>query len=335
MKHGVLLISLLLMLVGKATAHPMAPGLWVMNEQSPGHYLVIWKTSLKPMPGISPAPILPEGCISDGQLSGSKEGTGNVVQWTTDCSSIERIGSEYRVEGLDGSPSGVLFRMKTLDGNSYHRMLSSDDPSITIEPAPSALEVMWTYVVSGFDHLLSGLDHDFFVIMLTLLVGWGRQLFWTITLFTLGHSVTLSLTALGYVNFPVMLVESIIAMSIVVAAAEVIRNDKSSLFRRHPWLMSGGFGLLHGMGFAGVLSEFGLPQNDIPLALAAFNIGIEVGQLLVIAAFMVLWKGLLMVKSDWSQWSQKLAKLLPAYTIGAVAALWFWQRTGIEPLLAG
>ncbi|KEQ17328.1 HupE/UreJ family protein [Endozoicomonas numazuensis] len=334
MKNLFLLFPLLLILSGKVSAHPMAPGLWAMNEQTPGNFLVIWKTSLKPMPGIRLTPVLPEGCISNSQLTGNQEGTGQVVQWTTDCSSIDLIGSEFRVEGLDGSPSGVLFRMKTLDGNLYHQMLSSDDPAITLSPAPDALEIMWTYVVSGFDHLLSGLDHVFFVIMLTLLVGWGRQLVWTITLFTLGHSVTLSLTALGYVNFPVMLVEAIIALSIVVAAAEVIRNDSKSLFRRRPWLMSGGFGLLHGMGFAGVLSEFGLPTNDIPLALAAFNIGIEIGQLLVIAVFIVIWKGILKIKSDWSSLSQQLARLTPAYAIGAVAALWFWQRIGLEPLLA-
>ncbi|WP_079253591.1 HupE/UreJ family protein [Endozoicomonas arenosclerae] len=334
MKHCLLFFSLLLMLIGKAIAHPMAPGLWAMNEQSPGHFLVIWKTSLKPMPGIQLTPMLPEGCVSNSELAGRKEGTGQVVQWTTNCSSISVIGSEFKVDGLDGSPSGVLFRLKTLEGNSYHQMLTSDDPAITLSAAPSAMDIMWTYVVSGFDHLLSGLDHVFFVIMLTLLVGWGRQLVWTITLFTLGHSVTLSLTALGYVNFPVMLVEAIIALSIVVAAAEVIRNDSNSLFRRRPWLMSGGFGLLHGMGFAGVLSEFGLPANDIPLALAAFNIGIEIGQLLVIAVFIVIWKGILKIKSNWSSLSQQMARLTPAYTIGAVAALWFWQRIGIEPLLA-
>ena len=334
MRYRLLILSLLLFMAGKASAHPMAPGLWALNEQSPGHFLVIWKTSLKPMPGIRPTPILPEGCVSDSQLAGRKEGTGQVVQWTTDCSSIALTGSEFRVDGLNGSPSGVLFRMKTLEGNHYHQMLSSDDPAITIEAAPGALDIMWTYVVSGFDHLLSGLDHVFFVLMLTLLVGWGRQLFWTITLFTLGHSVTLSLTALGYVNFPVMLVEAIIALSIVVAAAEVIRNDPDSLFRRRPWLLSGGFGLLHGMGFAGVLSEFGLPANDVPLALAAFNIGIEIGQLLVIAVFITAWKSILFLKSDWSRITQQLARRLPAYSMGAIAALWFWQRAGIEPLLA-
>lgn len=329
-KHLLLWLTTCLMLFSvQSQAHPMAPGLWAMNEQSPGNYLVIWKTSLKPMPGISPRPVFPEQCTSDRTMSTQVEGTGQVVQWTAQCSS-SLVGSEFRVEGLDGSPSGILFRLKQLDGQNHHQMLSSDNPAITIEAAPSNWQVAETYTVSGIEHLLTGLDHVLFVIMLMLLVGLGRMLIWTITLFTLGHSVTLSLAVLGYVNFPSMLVEAIIAFSILIAAAEVIRNDQRTLFRRFPWLMSGSFGLLHGMGFAGVLSEVGLPANDIPLALASFNIGIELGQLAVIAVFILTWKSILKVKADWPSYSRKI----PGYIVGTLAAIWFWERVGIETLLA-
>ena len=106
-----------------------------------------------------------------------------------------------------------------------------------------------------------------------LLVTGGRALFYTVTAFTLGHSVTLSLAALGYVNFPSGLVEVVIAFTIVLLAAELARPlpAKPSLMRRFPWGVAFLFGLLHGLGFAGALAEIGLPQEEIPLALFALT----------------------------------------------------------------
>ncbi|MRI32454.1 hypothetical protein EOPP23_05575 [Endozoicomonas sp. OPT23] len=326
-----LFVFLFSLLAAQAQAHPMAPGLWALNEQAPGVFLVTWKATLKENTAEKAQPLFPNGCYAEDRPNQTIEGTGQISQWTMNCSAIELENAEFKVSGLEGSPSGVLFRMKRLDGHNQHTMLSSEQPSINITAAPESMDTMKTYLLSGFDHLVGGIDHVLFVLLLTLLVGWGRQLFWTITLFTLGHSVTLSLTVLGYVDFPVMLVESIIAFSIVVAAAEVIKRDDNSPFKKRPWLMSGSFGLLHGMGFAGALAEFGLPANDIPLALAAFNIGIEIGQLAVIALFVAAWKLLLKVKSDWPVF----VRWIPSYACGALAGLWFWQRLGLEPLLAG
>ncbi len=332
MKQLITCMTLLFALfAGQSQAHPMAPGLWALNEQSPSVFLVTWKATTKQNTAAKAKPQFPNGCYAEDKPNQSIEGTGQISQWTMNCSAIELENSEFKVSGLEGSPSGVLFRMKRLDGHSQHTMLSSEQPSVFITSAAKSIDTLQTYLKSGFEHLVSGIDHVLFVLLLTLLVGWGRQLFWTITLFTLGHSITLSLIVLGFVDFPVMLVESIIAFSIVVAAAEVIKKDDKSLFRRRPWFMSGSFGLLHGMGFAGALAEVGLPANDIPLALAAFNIGIEIGQLAVIVLFVAGWKLLLKLKSDWPTYIQ----WIPSYACGAVAGLWFWQRLGLEPLLAG
>ncbi|MGI9275190.1 MAG: HupE/UreJ family protein [Endozoicomonas sp.] len=329
MRIRLFLLLFLVFMVKTVSAHPLAPTLWAMNEQSPGVFLVTWKSSLKPIPGLELTPVFPEKCQATSVPVGSREGTGSLLQWTMKCQPVLAINDSFSVSGLDSSPAGVLFRLRTLDGRSAHRMLNSAAPDYTIEEELSAWGVMKNYINTGIGHLLGGIDHVLFVIALTLLVGWNRRLFWTVTLFTLGHSVTLSLTALGYVRFPVSLVESIIALSIVMAAVEIVRRDRSSLFQRRPWLMSGGFGLLHGMGFAGALSEVGLPANDIPLALAAFNIGIELGQLAVICLFALAWKTLAKLRAQWPEY----VRTLPAYALGTLAAFWFWQRTGIEPFL--
>ena len=329
MRIRLFLLLSLVFIAKTVSAHPLAPTLWAMNEQAPGVFLVTWKSSLKPIPGLELAPVFPDKCQATTTPVGSKEGTGSLLQWTMKCQPTLTINDSFSVSGLEGSPAGVLFRLRMLDGGSAHRMLDSAGPTYTIEEAPSALDVMKNYIHTGIGHLLGGIDHVLFVIALTLLVGWNRRLFWTVTLFTLGHSVTLSLTTLGYVSFPVSLVESIIALSIVMAAVEIVRRDRSSLFQRRPWIMSGGFGLLHGMGFAGALSEVGLPANDIPLALAAFNIGIELGQLAVICLFALVWKSLAKLRTQWPDY----IRVIPAYALGTLAAFWFWQRTGIEPLL--
>lgn len=319
-------------------AHPMAPGLWALHELPSEQvdttlFQVTWKTSLKPLPGVKPDPVFPEGCHSVSAPVSTVEGTGKVVRWRVRCDWAELSQQVFGVEGIKGSPVGVLLRVSLRDGRHYHHMLSSEANHYRVPEQPNAWQVAKNYLLAGAEHLMVGIDHVLFVIVLALLVGWGAQLVWTITLFTFGHSLTLALAVLGYVNFPSMLVEALIALSIAVAAVEVVKRDNTRLFARRPWLMSGGFGLLHGMGFAGVLSEVGLPVGDIPLALAAFNVGIEIGQLLVIAVFFALLA--LLQRLPVPRQSLLLWRMVPVYVIGTVATMWFWQRLGLEVVLLG
>lgn len=340
-------------------ADPLAPGLWAMEEipaqldndpqQSVGnssranHYQVTWKRALKSEPGFTPRPQLPVSCTDSSARHTRTEGTARLQTWQSRCDWQAIQGQAFEVTGLTGSQVGVLLRISTLKGEHYHRMLSGERSRYTVPEKESALDVFENYLVSGFEHLLTGLDHVLFVILLALLVGWNRKLIFTITLFTLGHSLTLSLTILGLVSFPSALVETLIAFSIVLAAAELAQPDKLNLFSQKPGWMSGGFGLLHGMGFAGALSQVGLPSGEIPLALAAFNIGIELGQLAVIGALFISVRGVqkLLLSAFvnqslrnlvWPQHEQagtlriSWVTLFTAYAIGAIAALWFWQR---------
>ena len=342
--RGLWALLCLVVLSPSLQAHPMAPGLWAFKElpsttESPAVaevsnarlFQVTWKTSTKPLPGVKPEPRMPAGCTNVSAPVAGLEGTGKTLRWTMRCDWQAVSGQQFVVDGLKGSPVGVLLRLSLLDGRHYHKMLSSEESTYVAPPAPGGLDILKDYTFTGVEHLLGGLDHVLFVLVLALLVGWGKSLVWTITLFTLGHSLTLALAVLGYVNFPTMLVEAMIALSIVIAAVELVKQDKTRLFYRRPWLMSGCFGLLHGMGFAGALTDVGLPVGDIPLALAAFNIGIELGQLLVIVVFFALWR--VLKQSAWFRDPAPLWRLVPVYCIGGLAAMWFWQRLGAEVLL--
>jgi len=182
--------------------------------------------------------------------------------------------------------------------------------------------VMTEYSVLGMEHIWSGIDHLMFVFGLLLLVGGGARLLWTITAFTLGHSITLSLVTLGYFDYPVALVEFTIALSIFILALQLARQDELGVFRRYPWWLAGGFGLLHGMGFAGALAEAGLPQDNVPLALLFFNVGIELGQILFIFAVLGLWY---LFRKVIAPWQEKLMPV-PVYLLGGLSAMWCIER---------
>ena len=146
-----------------------------------------------------------------------------------------------------------------------------------------------TYLVLGVEHILLGIDHLLFVLALLLVVKGAGRVVATVTAFTVAHSITLAAATLGLVRVPGPPVEAVIALSIVFVAAEIVHGaqGRPGLTARWPWLVAFTFGLLHGFGFAGALGEIGLPQNAIPLALFFFNVGVELGQLLFVAAFAV------------------------------------------------
>ncbi|MCK5391546.1 MAG: HupE/UreJ family protein [Deltaproteobacteria bacterium] len=218
----------------------------------------------------------------------------------------------------------VLVRVELLDGRSLRHVLTAGAPSYIIPERESALSVIKGYLTLGFFHILDGLDHLLFLIGIVLIVRWRRMLLWTVTAFTVGHSITLALAVLGLVNIPQQITEAAIALSIYFLGIELVRSyrTKNTLMDRYPWIIAGLFGLLHGLGFAGALSEVGLPQTDIPLALFSFNIGIEAGQLLFLGAVVLVWAAFRRLPFSWPAF----VKYIPAYAIGSLAALWFLER---------
>ena len=216
-------------------------------------------------------------------------------------------------------------RLSWLDGAVATALLKPSHPYYNIPTKSVAVEIALTYLVLGAEHILQGVDHLLFVFTLLLIVVGVRRLVATITAFTLAHSLTLGAATLGWVHVPQQPVEALIALSILFLAVELIhgKQGRQGMAEKWPWLVAFIFGLLHGFGFAGALSEIGLPQQAIPLALVFFNIGVELGQLLFVATVLILF-WVLRVK----QWVIfRRAEMLVIYAIGSFSAFWLIERT--------
>jgi hydrogenase/urease accessory protein HupE len=257
-----------------------------------------------------------------------------VPHWPEGCSagpSALRCGSDglngtLTIEGVGKRYSAAMVKVVWLDGESRVYTLTAAQPSAQLygsaDDRRGTAEIARAYVVLGIEHILSGVDHLLFVIALLFLVGFRRRLVGTITAFTLAHSLTLACSVFGWIALRPAPVEAVIAMSIVLVACEALR-ERETLARRMPALVSFLFGLVHGLGFAGALNSIGLPQSHLPVALLAFNLGVEIGQLMtVLVAYAV-------VRLPISHRVLGRARTPALYAIGVVAAYWCWVRIAL------
>lgn len=307
------------------SAHPLDPALLEIRESQSGQLDVLWRLPAAESRDSPLQPVLPDRCKADSDPLTSRSGTQISARWRASCSAQALVGSSVGVEGLRERQTDALLRIHLADGRLIQRVLKGDEPSFRIPERTTSLEVFRDYLGLGLEHILSGPDHLLFVLGLVLLiVGWKRLL-WTITAFTAGHSVTLSLAVLGMVRVPSQPVEALIALTIVAVAVELtrIRPDAQTWMQRFPWVMAFNFGLLHGFGFAGALAQVGLPEHEIPMALCTFNLGIEAGQVLWVAAIVA---ARLSVNSLTLRLPQA-SRLASAYFIGSLGAYWLLQRT--------
>lgn len=310
-----------------AMAHPLAPALLELQERGEGKVEVAWKLPLRTLAGADRSPELPSGCRRVETLSRVVTGLSVTERWIADCGAGGLVGQRVGVRGLDATSTDALLRVTLGDGHVIQRVLRPDAAFVDVPEGTPSLEVAQDYGTLGLEHILTGADHLLFVFGLLLLVGGGRRLLQTITAFTVGHSITLSLAATGFVHFPSRPIEVGIALSVFWLAVDLARHAerRASWMRRAPWLMAGSFGLLHGLGFAGALAEAGLPAGEIPLALLSFNLGIETGQLLFVAAMLAvgsLLRGLAPAVPAW------LARV-PVYAMGSLAAYWCIERAAL------
>jgi hydrogenase/urease accessory protein HupE len=313
-----------------AQAHRFAPSLLKVTEIAEQRYNMVWKTPAQGTSKIPLRPVWPESCEVQNASAPQLEGTGKVSSWQLQCTGLGDdglVGNTLGVDGLGENQASAMVMIDLLDGRSYQQVLNAEQPEFVVPAESSAGEVISDYVTLGIEHIWGGIDHLLFVFGLLLLVGGGARLLWTITAFTIGHSITLSLVTLGFFDYPVALVEFTIALSIFVLAVELTRKDKNDALWRNPWWLAGGFGLLHGMGFAGALAETGLPQDNVPLALLFFNVGIELGQIAFIVVMLGLWY---LVRKPLAPWEDRLWPI-PVYVLGALSAMWCIER-GLETL---
>jgi len=162
------------------------------------------------------------------------------------------------------------------------------------------------------------------VLGLVLIVKEGWMLVKTVTAFTVAHSITLAVATLGYAEAPALPLNAAIALSVLFLGPEIVRSwrGETSLTIRHPWAVAFAFGLLHGFGFASALAGVGLPRGDLPLALLSFNVGVEAGQLGVVALVLAMGRAFRVLEIRWPSWVQAL----PGYTVGSLGAFWTLQR---------
>jgi hydrogenase/urease accessory protein HupE len=317
-------LLLLLLLTTPLWAHESRPAYLQLKQVTPDAYEVLWKLPAQGE-GLRLALSLRFAAdVSTVSRAPSRFTTGAVVQSWKVRREGGLDGSAIHIDGLESTLTDVLVRLERLDGATRTLRVVPSAPSFVVEAEPSSWEVARTYLALGVEHILLGADHLLFVLALLILVRGVRQLAGTITAFTAAHSLTLAAATLGWVHVPSPPVEASIALSIVFLAREILaaQQGHSGLGSRQPWLVAFLFGLLHGLGFAGALSEVGLPAHAIPVALLFFNVGVELGQLAFVAVVLAALAGLKQIR-----WLRSgLVRPLPAYAIGAVAAYWTIDR---------
>ena len=309
-----------------ASTHELRPAFLSINEVQNNQYDIYWKTPALGDKQLSLKVGFPNTCKASNGRRRVEPNKFAIETWHLECTQSLR-GRGLTIAGLEKTLTDVLVKAKWQNGESVTARLTPDHTRLDFSQAQNSGGVIKTYFLLGVGHILGGIDHLLFVLAVILLVNTGRKLFFAITAFTLGHSVTLALATLDIIGLQPSLVETLIAMSIVLMAYEAARRwrGQSGLTLEHPWIVTFSFGLLHGFGFAGALREIGLPQTDLPAALLFFNIGVEAGQLLFIAMVFALVSLPVFRRGAKSQ----ALMLSASYAIGVVAVFWTMQRLGV------
>ena len=312
-----------------AAAHRLAPSLLSIDEAADGAIAVTFKMARVQPGGGEVAPELPERCAPSERPRVEVDEQSFTVRWTARCGEAGLVGARVGVRGLAETDTNALVRLALRDGRLVQAVLHAGAPSLVVPERASPLGVFRDYLRLGVHHILTGFDHLLFVFGLVLLARGTRRLLWTVTAFTAGHSVTLSLAALGAVRFPTAPIEVAIAGTILALAVELARPPRDaehladeSVLRRRPWAVAFAFGLLHGFGFAGALAEVGLPQEEIPVALFSFNVGIELGQVAFVIVVLALRR---VLAPALARAPSRLARV-PVTAMGALAVYWCLDR---------
>lgn len=293
-----------------AAAHELSMAEMQLREVAPGQFLLQWATGgEKGDPRADLTPVWPSGCdATEAMLRCGPAGLSGSM-------SMRGVGDKY---------SAAMIKVFWQDGQARTYTLTAGQPTVHLLGAADDKramgEVAVAYAILGFEHIMGGLDHMAFVLGLLFLVGFRRQLVWTISAFTLGHTVSLASAAFDVLTLRPGPVDVCIALSVMLVASEAL-GQRKTLAREWPSLVALLFGLVHGMGFAGALKEIGLPENHALVGLLTFNLGVEAGQLLMVA---VLWWLLKLAQRFWPEVTRMAPVAL--YAVGSVGAYWTLSR---------
>ena len=294
-----------------ASAHEVRPALLTMTQTDETNYQVSFKQPQVQGRFLNLA--IETNCELK-RVDARTSAAALLEKFTMHCT--EPLG-QIRIIGLEKTLIDTMITVERLNGSQDNYLVNGREPSVETTRGASTP----VYFILGMEHLFFGIDHVLFVLLLLYLVTGFANLVKVITSFTIAHSITLGLSAFNIVTVAQGPVEALIALSIVMLAAEAL-GEKESLIHKRPWLITFIFGLLHGLGFAAALSEIGLPESTAVLALFLFNVGIEVGQLVIIGIALIL-----------SYAAQRFVTIparvvaLPVYLVGGISAYWFIDRS--------
>lgn len=334
-----LALLVLVLFSSLSLAHKLAPSLLAIQETTPNQFELQWKTP-RTLPTQERIELhLPDHCADLSERQPVPDPVGIVFAWRLDCGDKGLVGSVVRVSGLAGNQSAAVVRIDLLDGRDYRQLLNGSEPEFLVPERVERGAVIRDYTRLGAEHILSGIDHLFFVWALILMLP-RRKLLIAVTAFTLGHSLTLALAALELVRVPQELTEFFIALSIFVLAAEMAKNkmnqntldNPAGLVQQHVFWVCVAFGLLHGLGFAGALRDIGLPQEEVLTALLMFNVGVEIGQLLFLSFVIAIGAAIsrvmaVIARSGFPVIVPGRWLWLPIYLIGSGSAYWCIERS--------
>lgn len=319
---GLVCAAALACAAGPAPAHEVRPAYLEVRETAPDAYIVAWKQPVSGEQRLVLRPEFPATCTRAGDATLEAAGASVVERWRMRCPGGLR-GQKVRIAGLERTLTSVYVSVTARDGKQTDTLVSPASPEAPLGGA--AAPALLRYVRLGVEHILGGVDHLAFVAGLVLLAAGVRGLLLALTAFTLAHSLTLAASALGLFGLPGKPVEACIALSILLVGYESVRLSRGQhgLAAQKPWLIAFAFGLLHGFGFAGALADIGLPDKARIAALLLFNVGVEIGQLIVVA---LLLAGLWAAREGGLDRGR--VRLAAGYALGIFGAYWLIERLG-------
>lgn len=317
-----LALALLVLPHAPAAADDLRPGYMELTQQDAATWKLVWKAPVLGGLATRAQPLLPDFCTlkpGDTRLVGAA-----VIATGTYTCARPLDGQVIGLKGMETSMTDALLRVAPLGRPVQAARLTFDSPTAEVMAVPDRWQVGQTYLQLGVIHILEGYDHLLFVVLLVLLLGRLGPIVKAATAFTVAHSITLVGTSLGLIGLAQQPVEAVIALSLIFLAVEIAKQREGAprLSERLPWIVAFLFGLLHGFGFAGALREIGLPETDVPLALLTFNVGVELGQLVIVAVTLTIITLLRRIAPA----ALRPATLAATYVIGTVSSFWFIER---------
>lgn len=312
-----------------ALADDSRPVFVQITELQNNGYRITWNIPATMPSDNLPSVVLPEDCAAAGGTPAASYAGGAIYSCSAPLSGreIKITYPRYR------SPFSAMIRLRLLSGGEQVGLLTPSEAAWRVPDAETAAGVARQYLMIGIEHILAGKDHLLFLVCLLWIAGDFRRVLVTITGFTLSHSVTIALSALNILNLPVPPIDAAIALSIVFLAREIALGRRNSLTWNHPVAVSASFGLLHGLGFAAVLGDVGLPQTQLLTGLLFFNVGVEVGQLvflgligLLVLTVRAMIRNYMAGSPEGAVFDMNRLRILAAYAVGLVSTWWLIAR---------